>query len=909
MAPGFRRIKAGAREKMSLHPRLFLHNIPLQQLSFIGVISLCSIWVEGTFWDSVHQYQPRARPDPASILQANNEIAVPCGQSVVLDPFHHLVTRVRPGDRCYFTVLDHEPLAQRFGTLSLKKFPCSFQKGEVEYLNFGSLSGATDHVRLQLRYDTPTDTAVVPLTLRVVMTPNAQKLVILNHPLVVDKQSGYSNPITSQGLAITFGNGASGCVLTPLIGMGGYPKYGSILNDIPSHQPVDCKAFLNLGVRYRLNAISGSPKVDFVPFMVEKLDGQGRKLQQERFQLKVVIDGSTVNTPPKPSFISLMMMEVSQFVMMAITNDMLAAEDLESHPDALIFDVVSAPEQGIIISTDDPNQVVSSFYQRDLKDLKIVFRPPAEDSDLERILHAEFEVVDQEGLTSERFSFIMVVKPMNTLAPVVTLNTGQLLFEGQSRPLSSRLNLHISDEDNLANVRISVVRGLQHGSLTVLGSQQKFFTPDDLDAGVVVYGHDGSETCSDNIVFRMTDGKNKVEFLFPVTIIPQDDEQPVVNVNTGLVVIKGEMKQISPAVLSATDMDSENRRLKFTLVPPYSTLGQVLLRQTQTPTDVPSWRFSETDHVFERVTVEWFLSDIIEGKLFYHLTGTPLTSTIVDQFTFRVQDDNEPPNQSGEHIFYIKVHPVDDLAPELFPGTTLQVTVQEYETTVLDRNMLHFTDLMDKDLQYVIIYPPFNRDLSNHTFLGHFVLTDNPNTTITEFTQAQINYGKVAYKPPNQEIGCTLREIQLSFRVRDAAGNLANGRFTVLLTPVNNKPPQILNTGFNVVSRSNYIITKDVLDVTDQDTVSENITFTVTQVPGSGVLRCSGKVLTVGQIFKLEDVGGGLLAYVHDGSGESLQDHFMVDVSDGFHNVPITVKINVSPVNLVIPAVTLPSAF
>ncbi|XP_072552171.1 FRAS1-related extracellular matrix protein 2-like [Salminus brasiliensis] len=878
------------------------------KFTYIAImISLCSFPVDATYWDSAHHYQQRLRPDPATIIQANNEIAVPRGCSVIVDPLTHLIARVQPGDRCFFTVLDQEPLAQRFGKLSPKVFPCSFKKGEVEYLHFGSQRGEMDWVRLQLRYDTPTDTIVLPLTLQVLVTPNAQKLVRLTQPLVVDKQNGYSGPINSQGLAITFREGAAKCRLTPLIGTGGYPRYGSLLNYVPGSQPVDCDAFLNLGVRYKLNSIPGSPRVDFVPFMVEKLDRDDRKLQQEHFQLQVVLDGTAKNSPPRPSFVSLMMMEVSQFVMTAITNDMLAAEDLESDPDTLIFKVVSAPEQGILISTDNPNQPVSSFYQSNLKDLTIAFKPPAEDSDLERILHAELEVVDQEGSTSERFTFMIVVKPKNSLAPVVTLNAGQLLFEGQSRPLSSDLNLCISDEDNLADVRISVVHGLRHGTLTVLGSLRKFFTPDDLDAGVVVYEHDGSETCSDNIVFRMTDGKNEVEFLFPVTIVPQDDEPPVVNVNTGLVVVKGELQPILPVALSATDVDSENGHLKFTLVPPYPSMGQVLLRQTQPPTDISSWRFSETDRVFERVTVEWYQSDILEGKLFYRHIGPSLTSTVTDQFTFRVQDDNESPNQSGEHIFYIKIHPIDDRPPELFPGSSLYLHVQEYETTILNKNILHFTDLMslDRDVRYSISFPHFNQDLNNPTPLGHFVLTDSPNTIITEFTQAQINHGKVAYKPPNQDIGVTPREILLAFTVKDAAGNLANGRFTVLLKPVNNKPPQITNTGFEVVSRSNYVITKDVLDVTDQDTLSENITFTVTQIPNSGELRCSGNVLTVGKVFRLGDIERGVLVYVNNGSGESLHDHFKVDVSDGFHSVPVTVTVEIRPRNPVIPVITL----
>lgn len=122
--------------------------------------------------------------------------------------------------------------------------------------------------------------------------------------------------------------------------------------------------------------------------MVERLDNQDRKLQQEYFQFKVIIDGTAGNGSPKLSFISLMMME--------------------SNMDDLVFKVVSPPEQGIIISTDNPNEPISAFYQRDLRDLKLAFKPPGEDSDFERVLHAEFEVVDQEGFTSDPFSFLIV---------------------------------------------------------------------------------------------------------------------------------------------------------------------------------------------------------------------------------------------------------------------------------------------------------------------------------------------------------------------------------------------------------------------------------------------------------------------------------------------------------------------
>ena len=73
---------------------------------------------------------------------------------------------------------------------------------------------------------------------------------------------------------------------------------------------------------------------------------------------------------------------MDQFVTTAITSDVLAAEDAESASDDLIFNILTtlAPDQGDIISTDDQNQPIASFRQRDVKDLKIAYRPPAEAS-------------------------------------------------------------------------------------------------------------------------------------------------------------------------------------------------------------------------------------------------------------------------------------------------------------------------------------------------------------------------------------------------------------------------------------------------------------------------------------------------------------------------------------------------
>lgn len=854
-------------------------------------------------------YALRSELSEDTILVANNGIRVPFGRSVFIDPINDLVIQVQPSDRCSITVLDNDPLSQRPGHMSPKKFPCEFGPNDVKYSHFGSRSPPRDRVRLQLSYDTQTDTIIIPFMMEVEVVFTQLEVLTKNMPLTVESLLGTSNPIDKRILEFTFARATQQCKIASLASGSMLPRYGKLVDEDRLGTMVDCDDFINMNVRYQHTFALKSPNRDYIPMLLELYDKEGNLLKQEFFQILVRIKEGQDNTAPKPSFVAMMMMEVDQFVMTAITTDMLAAEDIESNPDELIFNITSplSFEEGYIVSTDDRNLPITSFYQGDLKDLKIAYKPPAVDSDIERIFQIEFEVVDTEGAVSDPFAFMIVVKPMNTLAPVVTRNTGQLLYEGQSRPLSSSESLEISDEDNLGKVRITVIDGLRHGLLTVLGSRRKFFTPADLDAGIVIYQHDGSDTYSDNIIFRMTDGTNEVEFLFPITVVPTDDEPPIINANTGLALFKNQMVPISSLMLGSADIDSEDSTIKFTIEPPFSTIGEVLLRQSEAPEDPSTWRFNTEDEMYEKVVTDWLQQDITDGKLFYKHTGPHSTSTVMDQFVFRVQDDNDPPNKSDQSSFIIKILPVDDLPPELYPGTTLQMTVHEYQLTQFRKKFLRYTDLdsEDRDLKYTIVQPPTDTDENNPVILGSLVLTEQPNTEVLTFTQAQINHHKIAFKPPDLELGITTHILQFRYIVEDVSGNHIDGVFTIYLKPVDNTPPQITNSGFTVLERGTHIITSTELYTTDTDTNSKQILFTVTQPPTHGQIQFTFTDMTKGDTFNLEDIQSGRISYAHNGD-ESTGDLIMLDVSDGVHVVPVIIKINVKPIDDEAPTIALP---
>ncbi|NWY05988.1 FREM2 protein, partial [Nothoprocta ornata] len=892
-------------------------------------------------------------PELAPIVVANRGLRVPLGRSAWLDPARDLVLRVQPGDRCHLTVLDEDPLWQRPGRLSPRRFPCEFGAGEVRYSHLGGRSPARDRVRLQLRYDSPSRAVLLPLVLDVEVLFTQLEIVTRNVPLSVERLRGTSNPLDARSLEFAFEPGRQRCRVGLLPALAGLPRYGEILNYpgtagrelAGDGSPVpaalwDCEEFLRLGLRYRHTAAGGSPNRDLVPLVAELREaaGDGALLKREFFQVLVRIRAGAENAAPKPSFLAMLMMEVDQFVLTAVTPDMLAAEDAESPPDLLLFNITSpfGPGQGYMVSTDDRSLPVSSFSQQDVRELRIAYQPPAEDSDRERLFELELEVLDPEGAASEPFAFVIVVKPMNTLAPVVTRNTGLVLYEGQSRPLSGpgpSPSLVISDEDDLEQVKVSVVAGLRHGHLTLLEDTpssavpRKHFTVAELAAGRVIYQHDGSESpLSDNLVLRVEDGgsRHRVEFLFPITLIPTDDQPPLLNANTGLVVAEGETVPISARALSATDIDSLDAVLLFT-VESGPTAGQLLLRQAQPPPDWEkeeeedqafSWRrvpgLAGSSLVYEKPVREWLQQDIVEGRLYYHHLGphSPGPGVVLDQFIFRVQDDNDPPNRSGPQTFVIRVHPVDRLAPELHSSSSLHLIVAEQQVTPLRRKNLCYTDQDsgDRELRYRIIQPPTD---TNHppdvlgARLGSLVLTEDHSVEVSHFTQAQINHHKISYRPPQEELGVAPHLVQFQYQVEDAAGNAAEGTFTIYLQPVDNQPPEITNTGFTVPEGGSHVLSQAELDASDTDTELAHLRFILTQAPRYGQLQLSGYGLILGAAFGLEDIRQGRVVYVHSGA-ETNSDTCSLDVSDGVHIVPITLKMNVQPVDDEVPTLRLP---
>lgn len=839
------------------------------------------------------------------IVMKNSGVRVFIGRRVLLNPDDNLKINVNEGNRCRVKVLQSDLLSQRPGDLIPKEFPCAFPEKLVHYIHYGAKEPKEDFLHLMIHYESVNQSLIIPLIFHVEIQDTVQyKILTQNTPLNVTKLSDFSNAISGSNTGFSYDKDNQQCKLTLLSHVVGLPRHGYIVNDTSELAMADCDKFLQLNIIYKPFASASSPNKDFIPFVVEVMDTDGDVMNQEFFQKPVIIEGGLQNTRPQPSFNALLVMDVSQgntidqFIMTSIPPKILAAEDKETPADQLIFNVTKplGPNQGELVSTDDRNQPVRSFYQRDVFDLKIAYKPPKTDSDKIRSFQIELQVIDGDGLKSAPFTLLVSVKPMNTLSPIVTLNRGIQMFEGQSRPLLHSENFQISDEDNLSNVKVFVIDGVRHGRLQIPGNKE-YFTPKDLQDGTVIYKHDGTDTYSDNIVFRMTDNTHDVEFLFPVTIYPVDDEPPILNRNIGLEIKKGQLVEVNRYVLSATDVDSDDAKILFLIQPPYSKVGRLVKRQFGTPSNLSKWQY--LNGLYQQVVDEFTQQDITDGKIFYQHFGPGMRKTIVDKMKLILSDRMDPPNQSQEYTFSVKILPIDDTPPRLAESTTLQLNVNEFQMTVIKKKNLKYTDesTEDRNLRYQITRKPYDTDQNTRLQSGKLVLCESPSNQISSFTQSQVNHLRVCYVPPNIELGLTKRVLYFHFNVEDVHGNiLHNKHFEIRIHPVNNKPPRVKNRGFRVLENGEFAINQNTLHINDPDTENSLLKIIITQLPKHGILKKNHQYLIQNDSLTLRDIVSGNIIYKNLGS-EATKDSFNVYVTDGIHHVPVVIPIKIDPVD------------
>ncbi|XP_075943318.1 FRAS1-related extracellular matrix protein 1a [Anarhichas minor] len=869
-----------------------------------------------------------------SLVKVNKGVKVKRGQSAYLQDGDLQFHIPRQKDACKVEVVLNEPITQRVGRVMPQVFDCHYLADEVKYVHNGCPLLKEDTVKLRLYRFTETETYMEVFSLHVdIMEPECSIIKLGPKSLEVPEFYGFSDAVDGNVVSFHYEQRSSlECSIYLSSHDTHLPAHGQLVTGEPEkamkrgdepesfihlRQQLDNKAramcksedclkgpklvkftkipcddFLLMGLRYQ-HRDPPSPDVDYIAIRLDLMDTRsGSTYQSEQAWIPVYIVGALTNQPPKPSFMSMFILEVDQFILTPLSTATLDTEDEETPKQLLVFNITKPPVDGFIAHLSDHTCPISSFTWLDLNDMLIGYQPPNSSNTQRRNYEMEFEVHDFFFEKSPSMTVHMSVRNADTNAPRVSWNMGLSLLEGQSRPIMWE-QLQIVDNDNLNAVRIITVDGLQHGRLTVRGGKGFMFNVNDIKTGVVRYHHDDSDSTKDFIIFRITDGHHQTRHKFPIKILPKDDSPPVLITNMLLEVSEGQMALLRGSTLQASDMDSSDDYILFNITRPPQA-GEVMKMPTSGLTGYP------VSHFLQR--------DLSQSMVYYRHLGNEVFD---DSFEVVLSDFHDPPNLSEPQVVLVHIEPVPDQPPKEVPGSSRCLVIKETEVVHITRQQLHFVDQEspDSELTYTVTTPPLYTGPHSSPDAGRLFLVDSiPKFTkdsnvpvLRLFTQHAVNFMKVAYMPPVMDIGPYPQYIQFVLSVTNLLGKTVTGIcFNITVVPVDNQPPQVITNPPTVDEGGQCWLGPEHLLLSDVDSVEEALQVVLQREPQHGALQLDGLALKPGQAFTVQDLKSLKVRYKHD-SSETVEDHIEFTATDGSNSVRFFLQVKVWPINDEVP--------
>ena len=161
------------------------------------------------------------------------------------------------------------------------------------------------------------------------------------------------------------------------------------------------------------------------------------------------------------------------------------------------------------------------------------------------------------GTLTDTATVIVNLNDLDETPPLLSANGGLTLLEGATATIDTTL-LEFTDTQPAASVTYTLTGGLMNGQLqlsTNPGVAVTTFAQADIDAGRLVYVHDGSDTLSDHFDFTVDDGQGNrlIQQTFAISITPVDDTPPVMINNTGAGIVIGGSFVVTSDMLLAGD--------------------------------------------------------------------------------------------------------------------------------------------------------------------------------------------------------------------------------------------------------------------------------------------------------------------------------------------------------------------
>uniref|UniRef100_W5KMX0 Chondroitin sulfate proteoglycan 4 n=1 Tax=Astyanax mexicanus TaxID=7994 RepID=W5KMX0_ASTMX len=531
-----------------------------------------------------------------------------------------------------------------------------------------------------------------------------------------------------------------------------------------------------------------------------------------------------------------------------IDQDHLRVEQADIVSTEMVFSIKEPPRLGHVVKmTNNPETTaapvldyIHSFTQQDLN-MGLVLYVSASLQGRDR-----FVLDVSNGFTTVE-DLEVQVDIVPRLIPIQVVNF--TLREGGAVALSEEVLNITHPFYRSVNVHFIVEEAPQHGDVRYLDRDEdglNSFTWQDVQQGLIYYLHDSTETTEDSLTLAATAfeiNRRSHPITISITVLPVNDEPPLLQRNTGLEVLVGEESEITSRLLYAEDLDTPPEELVYMIETP--TNGIVALKESP-----------------DESTVTFTQAQINNGEVIFIHEGSESGG-----FGFTVTD--------GVHTSPLYRFAIIARQLTISVETHGELLVFPGSRQVISRDILRAVTSEDGDeISYSLLRPPRLGRLIKPNQSGQF-------EEITKFTQTELDAGAVYYEHqmPTEPFWVVKDSLEIELSSPPAAR--LNHTLPVIVSYYaanRNVSSQLWkNKGMSVVQGQAKVIDSSILDASnllaslpEEKRAGQDIVFEVRQFPVQGRLTLGGSDLARdASYFLQEDINNGDLEYAHSDSGAS----------------------------------------
>ncbi len=390
------------------------------------------------------------------------------------------------------------------------------------------------------------------------------------------------------------------------------------------------------------------------------------------------------------------------------------------------------------------------------------------------------------GALTDDDTINITVTPVND-SPTVAVNSGVTVLEGSTGTVITAAMLNEGDVDDTGVGLVYMITNVtDNGTMYLSGfgalGLNDTFTQADIDAGVVTYDHDGSETSTDAFSFSLADGgedgATPATGTFNFVIDPLNDAPVVTAPGSALSATEQIATIVHGTGFSVTDADETGAGARAVIS---VGEGTITIAEGDSGVTIDAGNGSGSVTILGSIAqINNLLTGGGTGTISYlNSSDTPSASTTITVLVNDAGNTGADPgltadatSEEGSNSQTINITAVND---EQVLSTNTGTTVLEGSAgNVITTAMLETTDVDNTagQLVYTVTSIPTN---------GVLRLGGGNLSISSTFTQADIDGGLITYLHNGTE---TIAD-SFSFTVDDGVGSTSGGTFNITVTPVN----------------------------------------------------------------------------------------------------------------------------